>query len=376
MPTIQASEKWSAPYFDRGQSVWAADREWTVSFSKASSGYSGNIPGYFVSGVAGLYPNVSGPYLTNDINGEQHAIDAIGVKKNDAHPDNQWMVCDDIYAKSSGFGVWLVHAHYSSTEGIGRFVDAGNPLNEPPYYYWDFSSCSEPTDRDIYGNVVANTNGDPFENLPQRDVGIAVIKVQKNLPVYDFATALDFQNSINSCTWVFGPSGEWEAGPGKAKLKYIKPITPITTTTESLGYVKVEYCAEIKESYSPNMITDFGISGFSGIYDSWTFRVANAGQMCFYSGVAGPAKGKIAIKNAGPLLEPISQDILLDIQGKPLGDNYQVIGIGGNGTDPSPSPSTYPSMGVGTDGNGTGYNTPIFLIYQVQKLRNFNDLNL
>src|SRR5579859_6769591 len=121
MSEILVSQRWSGRHFTQ------KNLEWTATES------------YDVCGV-------SNP---------EAAKSAIPVSYGAAHPDNSFMLAQNISAaENKGPLAWIVTVEYNyQNPGNG----AENPLNQPYILDWDFSDECFPVDRDLDGNPIVNS---------------------------------------------------------------------------------------------------------------------------------------------------------------------------------------------------------------------------
>lgn len=107
---------------------------------------------------------------------------------------------------------WKVTGNYA-------FPDAGetseNPLNAPPQINWDQTQYTKLTDRDIEGNAVVNSAGDPYQDAQEIDDPRPVLNITRNIQNFSPALAYQYRNAINADPFQ-------GAGPGEVKVMAIK----------------------------------------------------------------------------------------------------------------------------------------------------------
>lgn len=152
---------------------------------------------------------------------------APGVAYMDEHPDDSSVVMlefDVKPAEESGL-LYVVSFKY----GPAPFDSSEGGGEEDPQYVaglmkqavWTASSSvtTGPVDKDINGNAIVNSAGDPLEDVTSE---LAEFKLQVTLYALNHATwmqyAREYTNAINDATWNGGAAGEWKCQGCSARL--------------------------------------------------------------------------------------------------------------------------------------------------------------
>lgn len=90
-----------------------------------------------------------------------------------------------------------VTVQYSSKSG-DQPEEVENPLNRPWEYSYDDTPITEPYFFDVEGLPCANSAGEPFDTLPEREVTIGQITIVRNVASFDDSTAQGYRDKINS----------------------------------------------------------------------------------------------------------------------------------------------------------------------------------
>lgn len=113
------------------------------------------------------------------------------------HPSHPFCWVQSItFDQESGYRLWVVDATYSS-----EFETTENPLDMPAAVDWGGEQYQEPLLIDVYGDLVVNSAGDPFDPPIMRDFSRRVVTVVKNLADPP-AWLLDSEDVINSSDFV------------------------------------------------------------------------------------------------------------------------------------------------------------------------------
>lgn len=89
---------------------------------------------------------------------------------------------------------WLVTVEYSSEVE----ESPENPLLREPEVSWEFQQFQKPAERDVNGNTITNSAGDPFDPAPEVDDSRPVLVVVKNEATFNEARAIQYQDAVNT----------------------------------------------------------------------------------------------------------------------------------------------------------------------------------
>jgi hypothetical protein len=110
------------------------------------------------------------------------------------HPTDSSAYCQSRKADPDGKSkkVWIARLEYSTDRTATE-----NPLADPAVIEWDTDSRMEPFFRDINGDVIANSAGEPFEDTVKDDVSFWTITITKNISY--MPTWIDtYRDAVNS----------------------------------------------------------------------------------------------------------------------------------------------------------------------------------
>lgn len=279
-----------------------------------------------------------------DVDGATSAADALAASGipdiNDAHPLKSDCKVKSLPVERNGFNSYLVRAIYetpadgNSHPGPGAQTD---PLDMPPTIYWEIGSTSEEIDRDVNGNPLTNSAGDPYTGVT-REFTTYYLILEQNEASFDVDKAGDYSNYVNSHNFSITGVGTFAAG--NLLCKTIAPCEPYTS---GASYVRVRYTFEAR------------VDGFKR-------RFRDEGVYAWYSN-SGDKKGQIYLKTG----EQITAPVLLDGTGGVK--NYSAYNIG----DPR---QTYSNANIGNPPGAevVTETNAIFLKYQVYPSRSFTGI--
>jgi hypothetical protein len=307
------------------------------------------------------------------------AINSSGVAQNQTASLNEsgstmLFYCQSISAAPAGFGVYRVTAYFATTPK-GWFPNPAFPTSEPKEYLFEPASTSEPVDRDIFGNVIANTNNDVYQSLPSKFFPLLNLTIRYNVALGDFDMGglETYQCTVNGSAWTFGPSGAWSVDAGEAFCKGIRPITEVTNQSP---YIRLEGQWELRPGIAiggtPAIAADS-----DGLMDGFKYRVLNAGRRCYFNSGSGPQMGDVIYKASG-LNQGlrVQDDIRFNVDGTPVdGASYAVMDAWGNMQVPIATPG-FPTQPITTEVIGTGVMKAVFIHYQLYATADYNDLDL
>lgn len=227
------TEDWSKQKLVKAAAGWTADREFQVLGATSET---------TALAATALYGGAAMPAI------------------NDAHPSSGVLKCDSVSAEQTGFKFWVVKAHYSipkDGQDHGGPGSQDDPLLVPPRIKWDFGSTSEPIDRDINGNPIVNSAGDPFQQSPTREFTTLFLVYTRNEPFFNVQTALLYRNKTNSTDMYIAGAGTVTAGQ-----MICRDISPASDYTADATFVPVTYKFELREDGFKTRILDQGLRAY------------------------------------------------------------------------------------------------------------------
>jgi hypothetical protein len=180
-----------------------------------------------------------------------------------AHPNHANCKCVSRSAKPESSAQkkhWAVTADYSTKWNI-----AENPLNDPARTEWSTETFQTVAERDIDGNGIVNSAGDPFDPPAEKDKNVAT-----NVPDWMFA----YQDAVNSDSFTID-SSTITAGWAKVSAIHLSEIQERNGTQYRVITVTIHYRGENE-----------GIGSGSGSYGSgsgddeiepWHLSILDAG---------------------------------------------------------------------------------------------------
>jgi hypothetical protein len=185
---------------------------------------------------------------------------------------------------------WTIALEYGPLEDTE--VD---PLNKPADVELDHDHFDRPVIRDVDGNLICNSAGDPFNPPIRRDDSRPVLTVVKNYPApFDMNLADDFRDTINITPFFGRPPGTVKCrAPRAARL----------------------FHSVIGEYYRVTLQFDFNRDGWNARPLDEGFRYASGGQLV-------PALSGNALATEPVLLD--GSGGLLAVGGDPMFHDYQI----------------------------------------------------
>jgi hypothetical protein len=319
--TANYTEDWSKQKLTKAAAGWTADREFQVV---------GATSELTALSATALYGGAAMPTINSE------------------HSASSLLKCDSVAAEQTGFKFWIVKAHYSipkDGQDHGGPGSQDDPLAVPPRIKWEFGSVSEPIDRDIDGNPIVNSAGDPFQQQPTRDFTTTFLHYTRNEPFFNVQTALLYRNKVNSAAMVIAGAGSITAGQMKCC-----DISPSTDYTADAAFVPVTYKFELRA-------------------DGFKTRILDQGMRAWYT---NPTTSQPALEHIATIKkQPVSQPIRLDGTGEPIETDMQRVGDGVNvyATIPRTTPAGA-ELEIASGGEA------VFLKYAVYGSIDFAGLNL
>jgi hypothetical protein len=240
-----------------------------------------------------------------------------------------------------------VKVHYSipkDGETHGGPGSQDTPLEVQPRIRWEIGSTSEPIDRDIDGNPIVNSAGDPFQSTPSRDYTTIFLTYSRNEPFFSVQTALTYGNKVNSERIYIAGAGWVEEG----QMRCLS-IQPTSDYEAGATFVNVSYKFELRA-------------------DGFKTRILDQGLRAWFTNPATSAAALEHIVTAKK--QPISQPVRLDGTGRPLDTTLKV----GDGVNVYSTVARTTPAGAELE-TATGGDA-VFLKYSIYDSANFLDLNL
>lgn len=219
-------------------------------------------------------------------------------------------------------------------------------LNTPPQYFPDVQESKEPIDRDVFGNPITNSAGDPPKENLTNDVISIFYTYERYEAFYDGAKAFAYTNTVNSDDVILPGFGR--VLKGKAKCKSIRVAEKFNRNALA---VKIVYALELRD-------------------DGFKIRIPDKGRRGWSATSEGAYIDDIYFTN-GDTKKQVSEDVLLDGFGTPIDKTNYAIGE---------SLGTPIPHGIYVNGQGQveqeKTQLAVFLKYTVKKSMPFAGLNL
>jgi hypothetical protein len=279
------------------------------------------------------------------------AIAKIGLNKGDAFPDDGSLLCAEPEAiPLSPKNFWRVTYSFAP-DGANTTDRDSNLLKNPPKYQWSIGTKSEPIDRDIDGNPITNSAGDPPDPPPQRAFPIFYLTIKR----YESAP-FNFQDRGNYVGKVNKGDMTIQGVAIKEGQLFCSGIAPTGEYTMQDKIIEVGYNFELDwDSFDFTMLDQ----GFKSWY---TPGRKSTKQICEIFQPPDPSRGGIA-----PV--QVSKPVLLNGRGKPIFPT--LISKFGNALEEAP------------DGTARGaalkqfsQNKVFYLTYQTSQRVDFSPLGL
>lgn len=282
---------------------------------------------------------------TFDVTGTDSPFTALAQPEipvlNDPHPsDSNLRVSRVGQPQRIGPQYFRVEAEYrqGTQIGVGNDVD---PISRLPVYQWNIGLATERFDRDVDGNPIVNSAGDPFGDGVEATVHSITLDVTRNEASFSPIESLNYTNKVNAGSWTVAGVA---VGEGQAKCLGIAPVNGYTLAD---NYVSIRYSFEFREDGFLKRILDEGIHGLAELE-------------------AGTGIKKVSILVEGPDGQiPAPSPQLLNGKGVPLSDRV-VAADGMTFTDgETPAGATVEATA-----------DAVFLKYKSYKAVDFTPLNL
>jgi hypothetical protein len=279
------------------------------------------------------------------------------IRINDPWPDDlsSSLRCDRIRVSTIKPGAYRLTASFSipddGNEHSGAGAVDGNPLSAPVEFRWNTVKMSLPVERDADGNAIVVSSGRGVDPPTYKDFNAKELSVIRNEASFSIATALTYENTVNSGAWGGAKTGEVRC----------TEVVPINQYTANASYVRIAYrflfLSEDIFGSEPHQLRLLD-------QDTMAYGLISTG------GSSGSSKRELV-----PLVntngEAVDYPVLLDGYGKPLDENITYY-VGNSVTD-SPIFNRIKPTGAIVDQNGT---EGVFLRYKTYPYRNFMSLGL
>ncbi len=114
----------------------------------------------------------------------------------------------DFKRRSGARHIWDVEIEYS-TKSLEPGQQNDNPTERPPDVAWESERVEEVADLDRNGNPILNTAGQPYDPPLMRDYKLRTLVYTRNEPTFDWSLSLDYEDTINSSTFLGKPAFTW-----------------------------------------------------------------------------------------------------------------------------------------------------------------------
>lgn len=202
--------------------------------------------------------NLAGPFTatTND------ALFALGIRSNDAHPQNPALRARRFDVTQTGPGYFNAVVGYQAAI-IDPNDPAENPLVQPAVITVSSLTQEVEVDFDVNDNPIATVNGEPLEGVT-RPFTDMLIDVEVNLPDFDFDSISTYTNKVNSTPFKIRTRSKiYEMPAGTTRISDLRASNVFTSGFE---YWKVNIQFHVRRGAGP--VTDA---------KAWWHRTAHKG---------------------------------------------------------------------------------------------------
>jgi hypothetical protein len=234
-----------------------------------------------------------------------------------AHPNHANCKCISRSAKPESNPQkkqWLVLAEYSTKWNI-----AENPLNDPARTEWSTETFQTIVERDIDGNGVVNSAGDPFDPPAEKDDSRWTSVTRKNVaatvPDWMFA----YQDAVNSDSYTID-SIIITAGWAKVSAIHLSEIQERNGTQYRVITVTIHYRAENEDIGSGS--GSYGSGSGDDEIEPWHlslldagFRELSGGSSSASASGSGSAGGSLLVNIKDSESDPVTAPVPLDGEG-------------------------------------------------------------
>lgn len=202
-------------------------------------------------------------------------------------------------------------------EGWSENTGNDDPLARPVVVQWGQGRISEPRSWDIYGNPIANSAGDVFDELPNVDRLVLTLRITRWERSFNLFLVNGYVNKINSAAM---PAGPYTFAPGQVLCTFIGPAAEFEAGAQS---IQMAYEFEIRSISAAASGNDLPELVRANPFKWWT---VDRGTRSFYDG-GGSKIGDLYY--ADDRTEKVSDAVNLNGQGAPyVAADYVVTSSG------------------------------------------------
>lgn len=173
------------------------------------------------------------------------AAEAPGVAIGNSHPESSLLVCTDVSARANGLGIYITTATYASSAVSGG-GNSGDPLLQPAIVRWGKIVSSDYFDRDINGNPLVNSVGDPNSGGFPRLTFSRQLTIIRNEPFYDTVKADNIQGFVCSDSFTFKDSAKSQGFTYPAGSVMCTGMIQAGEFAITAEYVPIQYDFEVR----------------------------------------------------------------------------------------------------------------------------------
>lgn len=179
---------------------------------------------------------------------------------------------------------------------------------KPPMVSWGLSQRTETTDQDVYGNIICNSAGDVFSNLPNRTLFSLTLRITRWERKFDVFKTRYFVNKLNLREVIAGDV----KFPAMSMLCTF--IAPVEEFAAGANAVRIGYDFEIRPTVGSSVSKDVSERPFA----YWTI---DTGVRSFGTGKTDP----LDLYYSTNKTKQVSSDVRLNGQGKPVNASDYVV---------------------------------------------------
>lgn len=286
-------------------------------------------------------------------------FNAWGIRQNGVYPNDSSL---HVPIGGIAIGDGLVERKITVSYEFGNFTGTPDPLQQKSKLRILSGSTTEPIDRDIHGNPLLNSAGDPPNPKPTRFIRNIGFEVTRYESQFNFANAFSYQDTCNSDTVQVGAIGSF--APGTLLCESVQAPEQFDFDA---AYIKMVYVFRARRGFA---IVD-------GLWDSWKIRFLDQGRRSWYHDPADDKArpGQIFIKD-GSQYRAVTSDVLLNGRGQFLPDHggFSVTDQHYTGVNADPLPSQ--GTPVEQDSEDGSKILAWYLVFDNYESKALNALNL
>lgn len=298
-------------------------------------------------------------FEVSGVNSKQEARNAVPFQFNSSHDKyaNQKATKPRV-SNISPTGFYRVEVDFSIPEGGGSHTDPGvsNPLLLPPRILWQRATLSQPADIDVYGNKISNAAGDGFNPRANRGFTSRTVTIRFYRVTFPYELAEEFEDKVSNTDITLTNS------PIQFKAHHVKCLSlmPTEEFPADAQYVELALMLEVRSK------------GYRPFQD----RFVNQGRYGYYvdGGTTryGPITTKVQSEGEGTkdTYQPVTEDVLLDRQGRPMNTTLFI----GDGKTPSTNPNPPPTGANGYNLDTTAPGPALIYVWDTSETANLNEL--